>query len=307
MLIKTLLIKTMKYKFLFIILPVIVAVFYFLCSLSSARTLTDQLGRQVILSDSPRRIVALAPSITEIIFALQQQHRLKGVTMFSDFPAEAAKIPGVGSYVHLDVEKIVSLKPDLCIAVKDGNPKDVVLMLESFQIPVYAVNPENLESVMKTILEIGKLLGVEKKAGALVKNMSERIANIKNLVSKTSRRPGVFFQIGISPIVAAGTNTFIHELIIFAGGKNVSEGKIAYPRFSVEQVLAMSPEIIIITSMARGNAFKNAKAGWSRWLQMPAAKNNQIFLVDSNIFDRPTPRMVDGLELLARLIHPELF
>ncbi len=274
---------------------------------SKSRVVIDQLGRQVKLHGNPQRIVALAPSITEIIYALGQEHLLKGATLFSDFPPQAKQLPCVGSYVHLDLEKIISLKPDLCIAIKDGNSRDIVMRLESLGVPVYAVDPRNLDSVMDTITVVGSLLEVPGRAKMLVENMRGRIERVKSLVSTTDQRPGVFFQIGVSPIVSVGTYTFIHELIEFAGGKNLSAGKIPYPRYSREQVLGLSPDVIVITSMARGEVFEKVKAGWSRWSDLPAVRQGRIFLVDSNILDRPTPRMVDGLELLAEIIHPELF
>ena len=274
---------------------------------SADKTLTDQLGRHVTVSDQPQRVVSLAPSITEIVFALDQGHRLKGVTTYSDFPPEAVKLPKVGSYVQLDLEKIVALKPDLCIAIRDGNPIAVARRLESLKIPVYAVNPRNLETVMQTVREIAGLLNVQEKADKLVQSMNFRIQRIKSLVAKTTYRPRVFFQIGVSPIVSVGTNTFSHELIVLAGGENVTQGPIAYPRYSIEQVLALSPEVIIITSMARVAVFKQVKAEWNRWPNMPAVRNHHIFIEDSNLFDRPTLRLVDGLELMVKLIHPEFF
>ena len=270
------------------------------------RAVCDQVGRPVKLPVNPLRIVSLAPSITEIIFALGQEQRLKGVTRFSDYPSAAAKLPKVGSYVYLDLERIVALKPDLCIAIKDGNPKAVIDRLESMAIPVYAINPWNLVAVMNTIRGIGEVLGVSEKANHLVQNMQSRLKRVKLLVSKTASRPRVFFQIGISPIVSVGTDTFIHELIVLAGGKNLSEGSIPYPRFSREQVLGLSPEVLIITSMARDAIFEKAKAEWNRWAKMPAVQDKRIFMVDSNLFDRPTPRLIDGLELLVKLIHPSL-
>jgi iron complex transport system substrate-binding protein len=272
-----------------------------------ARQVTDQLGRQVILSDDPQRVVSLAPSITEIIFALGQERRLKGATRFSDFPPEAISLPKVGSYVQLDLERIVALKPDLCIAIKDGNQRQTVVRLESLEVPVYVVDPRNLEAVTETIIEIGDLLHATENAEDLVNNMRSRINRVKSAVEKISHRPGVFFQIGISPIVSVGTNTFIHELIVIAGGDNLAKGPIPYPRFSREQVLSLAPEIFIITSMSRGEVFERVKIEWSRWPEMSAIKNQRIFLVDSNLFDRPTPRLVEGLEVLGRLIHPELF
>ncbi len=297
----------MQCRYQLIVLLVITGLSLTMVAQSAAGTVTDQLGRQVNVPDNPQRIVALAPNITEIIFALGQEHRLKGVTRYSDFPSEAAKLFKVGSYVHLDLERIVALNPDLCIAIKDGNPRLVAQRLESLKIPVYAVDPKNLDTIMNTIIEIGKLLDADEKAKMLVQDMHSRIQRVKSLVEKADHRPGVFFQIGISPIVSVGTPTFIHELIVLAGGTNLASGPIPYPRFSREQVLALSPEVFIITSMARAAVFEKVKAEWSQWPNLPAVRNKRIYLEDSNLFDRPTPRLVGGLELLVRLIHPELF
>lgn len=290
-----------------IILPVVVTFFFLMSGQSTAGNVIDQLERQVAAPDNPQRVVSLAPSITEIIFALGQEDCLKGVTVYSDFPSEATELPKVGSYIHLDQEKIVALRPDLCIATKDGNPREVVKRLESLKIPVYVVDPRNLDGVIETIIEIGALLRADKKAKDLAWNIRSRIDQVKSLVAKVAYRPKVFYQIGTSPIVSAGTNTFIHELILLAGGKNLAEGSISYPRFSREQVLSLSPDVFIITSMAKDRIFEHVKAEWSRWPDLPAVQNESIFLVDSDLFDRPTPRMIDALELMVRLIHPELF
>jgi len=292
-------------------IPIFFLIFLQILFLSSdvyaKRRLIDQMGREVVIPDNPGRVIALAPSITEIIFAIGCQDRLIGATLFSDFPEQAKKLPKVGSYVHLDLEKIVSLKPDLCIATKDGNPKDVVNRLEALKIPVYAVNPKDLQTVMDTIVETGRLLCAEEAAEKTAANMKKRLKKIRGLVKKAEKKPGVFFQIGIAPIVSVGTKTYIHELIVLAGGINLSQGQTAYPRYSMEQVIGLAPDVIIITSMARGAVFERVKARWSRWSELPAVKNNSVFLVDSNLFDRPAPRLINGLELLVKLIHPELF
>jgi iron complex transport system substrate-binding protein len=274
-----------------------------LISSLSAREVTDQTGRTITVPDTPQRVVALAPSITEIVFALGRGNLLIGATQFSDYPPEADKIPKVGSYIHLDLEKIVALGPDLCLAVKDGNPIDVVRRLENLNIPVYAVDPMGLNPVMKSIGEIGTLLHAEDRARSLIQDMNTRIERVKQTASQVSHRPGVFLQIGVSPIVAPGSATFIHELIVTAGGKNLSEGSTPYPRFSQEQVLALAPEIMIITSMTRGEMFQRVKTEWERWPDIPAVKNGRIYIVDSNLFDRPGPRMIDGLEKLFEIIQ----
>ncbi len=258
-------------------------------------------------SEKPQRIISLAPSITEVIFALEQSEKLAGATQFSDYPEEARLLPKVGSYVKLDIEKIVALKPDLCIAIKDGNPKGTITRIEALKIPVFAVNPVNLETVMETISAVGELLGAQPKADALVHRMRSRIKDVADRVAGVSARPRVFLQIGVAPIVSAGTATFIHELIQKAGGRNVAQGAVSYPRFNTEDIIRLQPDIIIITSMARGVTFENVKAGWQRWKSIPAVLNERIYIADSDLMNRPSPRLVDGLERMAHIIHPALF
>jgi iron complex transport system substrate-binding protein len=274
---------------------------------SDTRLVHDQLGRKVRVPASPRRIISLAPSITEIIFELQQEDRLIGVTRYSNYPDAAAALPSVGSYVRLDLEKIISLEPDLCIAVKDGNPRAVVLRLESLGIPVYAVDPRNLSSIMDTMREIGGLLNAEKIAQDRIQRLQDRVARVQDRVGRAGDAPGVFFQIGISPIVSIGAGTLIDELIERAGGRNLARGDEPYPRFSREQVLMLQPDIIIISSMARSEEFDRVLTEWAQWPDIPAVRNHRVALVDSDIFDRPSPRSVRALESLAALIHPEVF
>lgn len=268
---------------------------------------TDLLGRHMAIPQDPGRVVSLAPNITEIVYALGQAHRLVGVTTYSDYPKAAASLPKVGSYVHLDLERIVSLAPDLCLAIKDGNPIAAVSRLESLGIPVYAVDPRDLESVMDTMSRIGGIFQAHKEAEQLVQGMRRRIQAVENRVAKADHQPALFFQIGVSPIVSAGTGTFIHELIVRAGARNLAEGGVSYPRFSREQVLGMMPDIIIVSSMARSEVFENIKADWYQWKNLPAVKNHRIYFQDSSLFNRPSPRCVDALEILVRLIHPEMF
>ncbi len=294
-------------RYLLILLLIIQGTIVSLPACAQNVNVTDLLGRRIAIPKDPVRVVSLAPNITEIVYALGQSHRLVGATTYSDYPTEADMLPKVGSYVHLDLERIVFLAPDLCIAIKDGNPIAAVSRLESLGIPVYAVDPRDLESVMDTISRIGRLLQADKQAEQLVQGMRHRIQAVESLVAKSDHRPGLFFQIGISPIVSVGTNTFIHELIVRAGARNLAEGDIPYPRFSKEQVLGMSPDVIIVTSMARKAVFEKIKQDWYQWTNLPAVKNDRIYFKDSGLFDRPSPRLVDALEILVRLIHPEMF
>lgn len=274
---------------------------------SEGVTVTDLLDRDMMVPENPQRVISLAPNITEIVFALERGQRLVGVTTYSDYPPAAKIIPKVGSYIHLDLERIVALKPDLCLAIKDGNPKDMAVRLEALGIPVYAVDPRNLESVQETLVRVGRLLQAEDKAGEIVAGIRARISQVDAVVRRAETIPRVFFQIGVSPIVSIGTDTFIHELIVRAGGLNLAEGPVPYPRYSREQVIGLSPDVIIITSMARVVEFEKIESEWSQWTNIPAVRNDKIFVQSSNLFNRPSPRLVDALETLVRLIHPELF
>ena len=272
-----------------------------------AGNVTDAAGRQIYVPDRPQRVISLAPSITEIVYSLNRGNLLVGATQYSNHPEEAEKLPRVGSYVRLDIEKIVALKPDLCLAIKDGNPVHVVKKLESLSIPVYVIDPRNLNGIMDAVRRFGKLLAAPAESENLIQSMKSRMDKVTALVARAGNRPRVFFQIDAAPIISAGDNTFINELITTAGGTNLAAGPQVYPHYNWEEILKLQPEIAIVASMAGGHSPKELVAGWRRWPQIPAVRNGRIHVVDANLIDRPTPRLVDGLELFAKIIHPELF
>ncbi len=276
-------------------------------TMAMAYELIDQVGRRVNVPDNPQRIVSLAPNITEIVFLLGREERLVGTTQYSNYPAAAEKLPRVGSYVRLDLEKIIALKPDLCLGIKDGNPQHTVKKIEELGIPVYVINPLTLDDIIDVVLRFGSLLGEVPKSKVLAKDMKMRIDRVKERITQVSARPGVFFQIDAAPMISAGENTFIHELITIAGGRNLAAGSDMYPRFNWEEIIRLQPEIAIIASMAGGHSIDDLKGGWQKWPQIPAVRNNRIHVVDANLIDRPTPRLIEGLEEFARIIHPELF
>jgi iron complex transport system substrate-binding protein len=289
------------------IILALVLIFLLQAVLLIAGSVTDQIGRTLVVPENPTRVIALAPSITEIIYDLGQEKRLVGVTQYSTYPSEAELLPRVGSYVRLDIEKIVALKPDLCLATKDGNPKHIVDKIVSLGIPVYVINPQNLQQIMDTITRLGSLLHAEQTAAALVSDMEKRIGQVQARVKNMPDRPRVFFQIDAEPLFSAGTDTFIHELIELAGGINTTAGEVSYPRYSWEDIIVLQPEIVLISSMAGGLAPEYLLNSWKKWNLLSAVKNDQIFVVDAELFDRPTPRLVNGLEVIAAIIHPELF
>lgn len=288
-------------------LCILATLFFFLAGPAMARQVTDQLGQPVTVPDRLARVVSLTPALTEIVYALDREDLLVATTTFSDFPEGAKNLPRVGSYIQPDLEKLVALRPDLCLATKDGNPKDVVEKIMGLGIPVFVVNPQDLAGVMDAVTGLGEVLEARGKAQAIVADMQRRLDAVTSGMAKAKTRPGVFFQIDASPIVSAGDTTFIDELIRLAGGRNLAAGPASYPRFSWEELLRLRPEVVVITSMAGGQSAAELQASWHRWQDLPAVRNNKVTVVDANLFDRPTPRLIAGLEALAAILHPELF
>jgi iron complex transport system substrate-binding protein len=266
---------------------------------------SDAVGRKIVLDQEPERIITLAPSLTEIVYFLGLGDRVVGVTQFSSYPPDAQSKTKVGSYVNLSAEQIISLAPDLVIGTADGNPPAIVELLEQAGIPVYVVNPRNTREVIRTIRDIGHLCGIADKADTLARELSTRVDRI---VAKTAGldRPLVFLQVNAKPIMTVNADTFSSDLIRLAGGRNMADQEpIRYPRLSVEEVISRGPRVIIVSSMERGGEFEKVRQQWLSMPMIPAAKTGRVYLADSDLIDRPSPRIVEGLELLARDIHPE--
>jgi iron complex transport system substrate-binding protein len=242
--------------------------------------------------------------LTEIIFALGGGDRMVGATRFANHPPEAAELPRVGSYPRPDLERILALDPDLVLATRDGNPPDAVKRLDALGVPTYVVNPADLEQLFDTIRRIGDILGASDKADAMIRDFRNRLEGVRDHW-RGRDRTRVFMQIGTDPMVTVGGDTFLNELLETAGGENVMADRTAYPMVGVEPVVALRPEVILITTMEQGADFLAAKREWESWPEIPAARNGRVHLVDSDLYDRPSPRTILALEELVRLLHPE--
>jgi len=266
----------------------------------------DALNRAVTLSSPPQRIVSLAPNITEILYYLGLGDRVVGVTQYSSYPPEARKKTKVGSYIRVNVEKIIELKPDLVLGTMDGNSSQAIDLLGQARIPVYVVNPRTVRETIATIARIADITGIRNKGARVATILTGRLERI---IRKTAglERPTVFLQINIRPIMTVNRNTIHNDVIRLAGGRNMTAAlPITYPRISREEVLAGKPDVIIISSMERGGRFEKARREWLKWPSIPAVRNKRVYLVDSDLIDRPSPRIIRGLEIMARLIHPEV-
>jgi len=271
------------------------------------RHLTDQVGREVTVPENPSSIVSLAPNITEILFAVGAGDRVVGVTVFSDYPAEAASIPVVGTYISPNLEAIVALEPDLVIATADGDKREALEFLEQIGIPVYVINPKGVDAVVDTVIEIGSLVGEDDAARAIADEMQDVMYDVELRVADL-QPVSVLMALDVEPLITVGTETFAHELIERAGGVNVSGSRmVRYPRFSMETVIVSAPEVIVIPSMSFESDTDRALAFFTAYSTIPAVKTGRIHVIEADLVTRPGPRIVLGLRALAAVLHPDAF
>ncbi len=276
-------------------------------SFSTPLRLKDEVGREVVFPFPPKRIVSLAPNITEILFCLGLDEEVVGVSIHCNYPEKVKSRVRVGSYISIDFERVISLKPDLILATGAGNPKEVVERFNTLGFPTYVIFPKRFDGVLQSIRHIGQVVGKEKDALRVIESMNQRRERIVHLTGGLSR-PKVFLQVGDSPIVTVGRGSFGDDLIRLAGGENVAgREREMYPRLGREDILKRSPEVILISSMNPNGDYERIFREWERWKMIPAVKQGRIHLINSDLIDRPSPRIIDGLEEMARLLHPETF
>jgi iron complex transport system substrate-binding protein len=263
----------------------------------------DMAGREVSLGATPRRIVSLVPSATEIIFALGGQDRLVGVTDYCDFPPAARRKPSVGGMVDPSLERIVALKPDLVLATREGNSEATFDQVTRLGIPIYLVIAHRVADVTNVIRRLAELTERDSAAPSLIARLDGRIAGIRKAVAPL-RRPRVLYVVWPEPLIVPGRDALVTELIELAGGESITGGEAhAYPRFSVEAAVAKAPEIVVVANHGTGSG-PVALEPWARLTSLIKARRVQS--VDGNLLHRYGPRVVDGLEELARIIHPEV-
>ena len=275
-------------------------------SLAAALSLTDQTGRRLTLAAPPHRIVSLVPSVTEVLFAIGAQDLLAGVTDFCDYPPAARGKPSVGGMVAPSLETIVTLKPDLVVATTSGNREETFVQIERLKIPIYLVNPERAADVLDLISRLGALTDHDGAAARLVASLDRRIKAVAARVAPLPR-PRVLYVLWPDPLIVPGRGSLVSELLRLAGADSVTaDAPDAYPRYSLEAAVARAPDVIILASHGSGQGLM-VREKWEQFSRLPAVKAGRLYTADGNLLHRYGPRMVDGLERLARLIHPEAF
>ncbi len=278
---------------------------------STTIEITDMIGRTVTLDGVPEKIISLAPSNTEILFSLGLGDKIVGVTEFCDYPEAAKEKPKVAGFADADIEKILAAEPDVIFISSTMHVDEILPSLENYGMTVVVIDPRALDEVLDSYTIIGKVTGTSQRAEQIVKSMSERIKNItdKTMTMTAAERPRVFYVMWHEPLMTVGGDTRIHELIEKAGGANMFGDTVGYPTIDLETLVEADPQVIIAgTGMGEGAAapFTFAKTE-SRLKDSEARKNNRIYEINTDLVGRPTERMIDGLEQMARMIHPELF
>jgi len=265
---------------------------------------TDDLGKKTTVKTEPKRIVSLAPANTEMVFALGADKKLVGVTTYCDYPEAAKKIAKIGDFASPNVEKIAALQPEIVLAA-GGIQEGIVEKLEKLGAQVLVVDPKNFSQLSSDLQKLGQILNTEEKAKAII----EDIQSQKKMVEEKTRdlpKVKVFFEIYSQPLMTAGTDTFIDEMITLAGGKNIgSSAGQGFPQFNEEQLVSENPDVYLAVKMSMGDpADLTKRPGYAN---LKAVQDGRVHVVDDNLVTRPGPRLAKGLLEVAKAIHPEAF
>jgi iron complex transport system substrate-binding protein len=251
------------------------------------------------------RVISLAPNLTEIVFALGAGDRLVGRTSYCDYPAEAKAVAEVGDTLHPSLERIISLKPQLVLISTASQLEIFTQQLQNQNIAVFVTDPHNLDGVFRSIEQIGQILGHEEQAKLLVQKLRDRATAVEAAV-KQKQPVKVFYQLSAEPLYTAGHDAFVTDLIRRAGAISVTaDVPGAWPKYSNESALAAKPDAIILPtggSMGTGNSTVTEALR-----QSPAVLEGRVYRINDDHLVRPGPRAVDGLEEMARALHPDAF
>lgn len=267
-------------------------------------TIVDSYDRTVTIEKAALRVVSIAPSVTETIFALGRGDLLKGRTDYCDYPPEALAIPSIGSLREPDIEAIAELNPDIVIASTHFT-KESLEKLTALEIPVVVLaDQDSFEGVYSTIEDIGLITGSQEESKALIASMENTVSSVIEAVEGRDR-PSIYYVIGFGEYgdFTAGGDTFINQIISMAGGNNIAAGIKGWS-FSLEQIVDLDPDILVCSKFWNT---KNSIMAANGYKDLRAVKSNNLFEIDNNMLDRQGPRLAEGLYTLAKILHPDAF
>jgi iron complex transport system substrate-binding protein len=279
---------------------------YGIATAAEPLTIHDDLNRSIQFVKAPTRVVSLAPSITEMLFALGLDRDIIAVTQFCDYPPQALVKQKVG-YSNPSIEAIVALNPDLIIAPREFLRADLLGKVEQLQIPLVVLSANSVTDIATHLSKLGAIFGRVAQADATIRHLQQRIESVRRV---TTERPAVrvLYVLNSHPLITVGPGSFLHELIGLAGGSNVAAGTaVPYPRLNMEIVLREDPEVLLFPVGKAESVPLSEQHVWQQWPDLSAVKHGRLRHVSSDLVNRPGPRIGDGLEALARAIHPEAF
>jgi len=269
----------------------------------SEKTFTDDIGRRVYLANPARRVVSLAPSVTETLFAVGLGAEVVGVTTFCDYPAQARSKPKIGSSSP-NLEAILGLRPDLVVGNKDFIRPDAMAKLEQLKIPIFILAPKTVEDILEHISTVGRLVGHDREARAVAQGLRERLSELRSHMGAV-KPVRVFYVVNTDPLISVGSGSFIHQMLELAGGENIiGHTAIPYPKVSLEEVLRRDPEVLLFPVGAGEGVPEAEQQRWRKWTTLSAVAHNRLHEVKAELVNRPGPRVVDGIESLAKAIRP---
>ncbi|MBI2503572.1 MAG: ABC transporter substrate-binding protein [Candidatus Latescibacteria bacterium] len=275
--------------------------------LAWGQPVVDDLGVALELKEPPGRLVSLAPSNTELLFALGLGDKVAGVTDYCNYPPEAQKVPKVAGYSTLSLEKIIAVAPDLVLAAR-GNDLEGIAALRVAGIPVFSLDIQSVEGLIESTGRVGQLVGAREAAARLQGEWRERVARVRARVDSSQVRPRVMWGYFGEPVYTAGAGTLIDDLISVAGGVNVGRrASGAWPPVSLETILFWAPEVLLAAAMADDQAVEKELARLRElegWNQIPAVRQGRVYQLNPDWLTRPGPRALLALEQLAELLHP---
>jgi iron complex transport system substrate-binding protein len=271
------------------------------------REVTDGFGRAVRVPLNPSRIVSLAPSLTETLYALGVDDRLVGDTDYCDYPPDAQKKPKVGGVINPNLEQIAILHPDLVLVTKEGNLLETVRALDSLGIPTYATDARTIGEIISSTQKLADVLNASAAGKALADDLERRLAVLQSKLAMVPPKR-VLFVVWPEPLISIGKSTFIADALRRAGAVSVVDSSQDWPQVSLEEVAHLQPDYLVLAASHSGSADRDFEALANRpgWQILDAIRNRHYAVVSDAII-RPAPRMVSVVEELARKLHPEVF
>ena len=271
---------------------------------ANTREVIDEAGRRVIVPQKIDRIVSLAPNLTEIVYAVGAGEQLVGDTEYCDYPFQAKSVAKIGDTIHPNIERIIALKPQIVLVSTASQLEAFTKQLDQQHIAVYVTNPQSLEDVFRATQALGDLFGHHDWTVTLLDDLRRRAVSVE-VATRSTKPVRVFYQLSDSPLYTIGRESFLTDLVRRAGGVSVTaDVPGAFPRFSDEAALASKPDAIVLPT---GGSMGAANATVTSALKnSPAVIKNRVYKINDDLLARPGPRLVDGLEEMARALHPEV-